>query len=341
MSDRIKFSLFKRRGIYYILYWQGGKQRWKSTGCKQKGDALKALTNLDKLTKERPPDKTLSQFIKDFFTYAEGNYSKGTVAIYRAALNRFLSLIGDCPVSSLTPQHADAYKVGRLQAISPVTVNIDLRTLRAAFNVAKRWRFIEHNPFTGIQLANPPEIPPSFFTRQDFQKLIDLVKENWLKEIIVFAALTGMRRGEIVNLRWREVDLTRKVIHIQSDPTFRTKHGKRRTIPLGDVAAHLLLSRHGRSVSEYVFTLNDRKIAEGWVSHKFKYYVYEARLNDDRLHFHSLRHTFASWLVQDGVSLYEVQKLLGHSSIAVTQVYSHLQPEQMHETVNRLKIEMN
>jgi integrase len=69
----------------------------------------------------------------------------------------------------------------------------------------------------------------------------------------------------------------------------------------------------------FVFTLNDRKIAEGWVSHKFRYYVYEARFNDDRLHSHSLRHTFTSWLVQDGVSLYEVQKLLGHSSIAVTE----------------------
>jgi site-specific recombinase XerD len=78
-----------------------------------------------------------------------------------------------------------------------------------------------------------------------------------------------------------------------------------------------------------------------WVSHKFKYYVYEARFSDDRLHFHSLRHTFASWLVQDGVSLYEVQKLLGHSSIAVTQVYSHLQPEQLHATVNRLKVGLN
>ncbi len=77
---------------------------------------------------------------------------------------------------------------------------------------------------------------------------------------------------------------------------------------------------------------------ESWVSHKFKYYVYALRLTDNRLHFHSLRHTFASWLVQDGVSLYSVQKLLGHSSNNVTQVYAHLQPEQLHSTVERLQI---
>jgi site-specific recombinase XerD len=69
--------------------------------------------------------------------------------------------------------------------------------------------------------------------------------------------------------------------------------------------------------------------------------VKEAKLENHRLHLHSLRHTFASWLVQDGVSLYEVQKLLGHSSIAVTEIYSHLQPEQLHETVNRLKVSLN
>jgi site-specific recombinase XerD len=62
---------------------------------------------------------------------------------------------------------------------------------------------------------------------------------------------------------------------------------------------------------------------------------------DERLHFHSLRHTFASWLVQDEVSLDEVQKLLGHSSIKVTDVYNHLQTEQLHSTVNRIEISLN
>ena len=76
------------------------------------------------------------------------------------------------------------------------------------------------------------------------------------------------------------------------------------------------------------------------VAKVFKKYAKKAALSE-QVHFHSLRHTFASWLVQDGVSLYAVQKRLGHSSISVTQVYSHLQPEQLHETVNRLKINVN
>ena len=90
-----------------------------------------------------------------------------------------------------------------------------------------------------------------------------------------------------------------------------------------------------------MFTLNGKKIYDEWITHAFKKAVVAARLEDGRIHFHSLRHTFASWLVQDGVSLYEVQKLLGHSSTRVTEVYSHLQPEMRHDTVNRIHVNLN
>ncbi len=178
-------------------------------------------------------------------------------------------------------------------------------------------RHIESNPFSNVQLVHTPELPPAFFTKEDFQKLILIIKENWLKEIVIFAVLTGMRRGEIINLRWQDVDLQRKLIQVKSNPTFKTKQGKRRTLPLSDV-----------------------KVKEGFVTHKFKEYVSVAGLND-KLHFHSLRHTFASWLVQDGVSIYEVQKLLGHSSVKVTEVYSHLAASELHNAVNKISIPLN
>ena len=81
-------------------------------------------------------------------------------------------------------------------------------------------------------------------------------------------------------------------------------------------------------------------MSESYASHRFKKAVRAAGV-DDRLHFHSTRHAFASWLVQAGVSLYEVQKLLGHSSPSVTKVYSHLQPEHLHGTVNKITVSMN
>lgn len=342
MSDPTRFYLFKRsNGYYYLLYVQDGRKRWKSTGAERKAGALKALSSFRDLIKRKPQSTSLARFVQEFLSFTRTNYAPPTVEIYQRALGGLMELFPGILLNALTPQHLDRYKSKRISEVSPVSVNIELRSLRSAMNVAVRWKMLETNPFSKMQQVRVAETQPPYLTKEDFQTLINLVKEPWLKQVIIFAVLTGMRRGEILNLRWDDVDLQRRVIRVQSHPDFKTKQGRRRVIPISDVVYGLLSSKWPRAVSELVFTLGNRRIMDDRVSRRFKHYVSEAKLRDGRLHFHSLRHTFASWLVQDGVSLYEVQKLLGHSSIAVTQVYSHLQPEQLHDTVNRLKVSMN
>jgi integrase len=252
----------------------------------------------------------------------------------------FRQINGDPYLSQLTARHLDTYKTWRLGKVKPVTANIEIRALRAALNSALRWKIVEANPFIDIRPIRVEETQPAFFSKSDFQKLMNVMADAWLKEISLFAVLTGMRQAEITNLRWENVDLNNRLIHIQSGASFKTKQGKCRTIPANAVVLALLQKRAGKTISDYVFTRGEMKIGESYLTHRFKYWVTEAGLGDE-LHFHSLRHTFASWLVQDGVSLYEVQKLLGHSSSKVTEIYSHLQPEQMHNTVNRIDIALN
>jgi site-specific recombinase XerD len=339
----VSYSLYKRsNGVFYIGFTEHGHRRWKSTGTSNKSDALKALTNLEKLLEKPVKQKLLSDFLSDFLSYAEVNFSSKTHQMYESSLNRFLKVIGNRPLSQITVKEADIYKTERLKkSLSGVSVNIELRTLKAAFNVALRWRELKTNPFQGIKQVKMPEQQPTYLSKEDFQKLILIIKENWLKELIIFAVLTGLRRGELVNLRWQDVDLKKRSLTIQSSLSFRTKYGKMRTIPLSEVAYQILLAKQNRAFGEYVFTLNGKRVMDTWISHKFKYYVYEAKLDNDKLHFHSLRHTFASWLVQDGVNIYEVQKLLGHSSIKVTEVYSHLASSELRNAVDRINLELN
>lgn len=329
-------------GIWY-LYYTGidGKTKRSSTRSRLKPDALKFLQTFKQSKQPRSKQVTLSAFTKDFLAFAQGNFSPRTVQFYDYSLKKLAATIGDISLPSITPMHYDMFKTERLKTMSAITVNIDLRTIRASFNTAVRWGLIETNPFSRQKLVPIPEATPLFFTKDDFRKLINSIKEEWLKEMVIFATLTGLRRGELVNLRWSEVDLDRKTISIQSSPTFKTKNGKKRIVPLNDTAYYILLSKQKSGPSTHVFTLNGKPVLDEWLSHKFKWYVYDCKFREDRLHFHSLRHTFASWLVQDGVSLYEVQKLLGHSNISVTQIYSHLQPELMHNTVNKLNFSLN
>lgn len=348
-------SIFKpSRSPHWYLQWtdKHGRRQQKSTRCKNKRDALQSLTHLKDFLKEKQTPISLSEFTSELLCYAEANFSEGTVGIYRATLELFSSLVGNIQLSSITPLHFDRYKTKRLKTLSrkapkdtaycikPVTVNLELRTLRAALNTACRWELIEKNPFANLKLCEVVEESPIFFTKDDFQKLINNVKEGWLKEIIVFATLTGMRRGELANLRWSDVDFPKRILTIQNSATFRTKNGKKRIVPLNDTALYILQSKANKNLSELVFTLNDKKIYPDWMSSKLKKYVVGLGLQR-QLHFHSLRHTFASWLVQDGVSLFIVSKLLGHSDTKTTEVYSHLQPVLMHDTVNKIQISYN
>ena len=88
-----------------------------------------------------------------------------------------------------------------------------------------------------------------------------------------------------------------------------------------------------------MFHFNQRKGSRSYIDHKFSDYRRAAGLQED-VTFHSLRHTFATWLVQRGVSIFEVQKLLGHSDIKVTQIYSHLAASELHWAVNRINVDV-
>lgn len=333
--------LFKRsNGIWYIHFKENERSRWKSTGTKSKSDALQKLTTFEKLVENKPQNRSLSQFVTDFLSYARVNRSPATVEIFKRCLNHLRTIAGDgCSISSLTAEHADKFKSKRLQGnVSPQTVNLEMRALRAIMNIALRWTLIKENPFSRIQLCKIPETSPKFLSRDDFKKLFDIVEEIWLKEIIVFAILTGLRRAEITNLKWTNVDFTRKVISIESSPTFMVKSGKKRIVPMNEMVFQILESKYKERRTEYVFALNDKKIMDDWITRLFKWYVRKACL-DDKLKFHSLRASFASWLVMDGVPIYAVSKLLGHSDVTITQKhYAHLAPENLHDEVNRISI---
>jgi integrase len=213
-----------------------------------------------------------------------------------------------------------------------------MRALRAIMNVALRWTLIKENPFSRVQLCKIPKTTPKFLSRNDFKKLIDIVEELWLKEIIIFAILTGLRRAEITNLKWTNVDFTRKVISIESNQTFIVKSGRKRVVPLNEMVFQMLESKYQGKRTELVFALIDKKIMDDWVTRLFKWYVRKACL-DDKLKFHSLRASFASWFVMDGVPIYAVSKLLGHSEVSITQKhYAYLAPENLHNEINRISI---
>jgi integrase len=217
-----------------------------------------------------------------------------------------------------------------------------LRALRAAFERARvTFDLIEKNPLSKVKQIRTPDKRAAYLTVDDIQRLLSsMCREKWLRDIVVFVCNTGLRLGELINLRWENVDLRNKVIRIESDEQYRVKMGKSRIIPLNQKTAYRILKEKSidKKNSVYVFTSKKgAKVNPFFLSKKFKHYVRLAGLGEE-IHFHSLRHTFASLLAQSAVPLYDIKELLGHSQISVTEKYSHLSTESMRRAVEQVPV---
>lgn len=149
---------------------------------------------------------------------------------------------------------------------------------------------------------------------------------------------TGLRLNEICNARWSWVDLDSGFLTVRNSDSFRTKSGSERAIPIAGEARRVLeaLARRRKDKADgFIFTNPEGgKLDGAYVSKRFRHYRSEAGL-PKAIHFHSLRHTCASWLVMRGVSLSVVQVMLGHSSIQITQRYAHLAPKTFKNEIER------
>ena len=173
-----------------------------------------------------------------------------------------------------------------------------------------------------------------YLTEEEVQRLCKAVKESenpLLEPIISMLLLTGARKSEVLNAKWEDVDLERKRWRIPY-----TKSGKPRTVPLSESALEVLRSVPRMEGSEYIFPspLTGKpfnSIYNSWNNARKK-----AGLEDVKIH--SLRHSFASFLVNAGRNLYEVGKLLGHTQMRTTMRYSHLADETLAEAVNTVPL---
>ena len=181
---------------------------------------------------------TLTEFQKLFLESM--TLSEGTLALYDVAFKNMIKIAGDLNIEQLTALHWEKYKKGRSAEVSPVTTNIELRCLRASMNRAVDWKLLAINPFFRQKLCPVPESVPTFFSVDNFQLLLLAIPDLWFRLIVIVAVLTGMRRAEITNLRWGDIDFTQNTIRIQSNGDFKTKAGKRRVIPAGGTVMDIL-----------------------------------------------------------------------------------------------------
>jgi len=326
-------GLFKKGRNYYIDYYlPNGRRRREMIGPSKK----RAMLVLDKRRVEIAEGKFFDAkkeekipFGKMAMEYLEV-YSKPNKRSSRRdeiSVKHLVSFFGGNNLQEITPLDAEKYKQKRINEVLPNTVNRELACLKHIFSKAKEWGKIKENPISSVKLFRVDDRRVRYLKKEEIAKLAESCSD-YLRPIVIFALNTGMRKGEILNLKWTDIDLSNRVISL-----VQTKNREIREIPINDTVLEILIRLRKNSKVSYVFCKKDGNPYKD-IRGGFQSALRKAGIKDFR--FHDLRHTFASHLVMASVDLKTVQELLGHKTFQMTLRYSHLSRDHKRRAINTL-----
>ncbi|MCK9210441.1 MAG: site-specific integrase [Ignavibacteriaceae bacterium] len=329
----------RTNGIYYVYFLQqNGKRTCATTHTRIKAEALKFVTNFEKEMEERKRNKlipvSLSDFKKEYLVHSQTIHTKNTSKVIRVSFKFFESYFRKITLPELNKSNLTDYFQNRISTASIYQARIDRINLSSAFSYAVDKKYLASNPMKEIKPFKIPEKQPLFFSEAEFQILLNATIDKDLKDLFIVAVNTGLRQMEILTLTWQQINFRQNMIMLDNQQHL-SKSKKSSSVPLNLTALQILTERELHKTSEYVFTYHNKQMQPDFVSHQFKQIVRSARLNDS-FSFHTLRHTFASWLVQRNVPIQQVQQLLRHADLKTSLIYAHLRNDNLSTSVNLL-----
>ena len=215
----------------------------------------------------------------------------------------------------------------------PATISRYLGSLSICFSYAVKLGWVSDNPVIKVEKPRLKNERVRFLTAEESKNLLTACKDSDYKQlyaIVVLALSTGARKGEIMALRWKDIDLGQKVMRLEE-----TKNGDRRSIPLSSLALSVILDlrKIRRIDSQLLFPREDGLKAFDFRKHWNKA-VKTAKLTDFK--FHDLRHTAASNLAMSGASLLEIAEILGHRQMKMVRRYAHLTQQHTANVLERM-----
>jgi len=334
-------NLFYKDGKWWLNYRIDSKRYRRSTGTADRKLASIKLKDLEvRLFKgESVEDKSpytgtsLPDFFRRFVEYSKNAYSPQHLQsdLSRIQILRdFFARKGVNDIRSISPGIYEEFDTVVLKGRKPKTKKNYILLLKTMLNYAVKWGLVDKNPLAGVK---PPKVVKTFhfFSKDEISKIIENADEP-LRTAIVLLVNTGLRREELFNLRWRDVDLGAKKLRVWPYDGFVPKGKRPRSIPLNKTVIGVLkeLRRQDRD-SEYVFRPYNSMYP---LYMRFKSLLGQLNL-EGRLH--DLRHTFASHLAMAGVPIPVISELLGHTDITTTMIYAHLAPDQHTAAVEKLQ----
>lgn len=331
----------ERSKVWWLSYSFRGRQVRKSTGTTSKKIAdtiyFKVKTQIAEgayLESTRGKNKTFvdmaERYLKEVTPDKKPNTQRDD-KFYAKTLTKFF---GKFYLNEITPDLITQYLLKRKKKVGPSSINRELAFLSASFNKAfKLWGWSRGNPVCMIKREKERK-RVKYFSESEFSGIFECLTE-WVRPLVLLAKNTGLRKSNVVNLKWSEVNLKDRLIILEGEVM---KNSECLGVPLNNIAWKVIKGqlRVRQLQSPYVFCKKNREPYTGWgVYQAFKKGCVDAGYPDFR--FHDLRHDFCSKLVQSGIDLYTVKELAGHKDITTTQRYAHLNRGKLKEAVSVLE----
>jgi integrase len=288
---------------------------------------------------EAPPEIDRRRRFRDAAElWLKGRSRSRSIAHYEGQFDRHIfPVLGDLPLTSITLEALEAMQEQLLnepnrqgEMLAPRTVRHLMQTAGGVLRFAWKRKFIAHNPAAGLELVQFADRAYNWIrTRAEQERLLAAARDPFRSMLAVYL-LTGLRRDELIFLRWDDVDLETRIVTVQRGRKGPTKGGKFRYVPVNDALLPVL--RRWRMLSGDVGGLvfpgrAGSARASSAVTQAFKETALRAKLDPD-IRLHDLRHTYASHFVRDGGDIFRLSKYLGHASVTITErYYAHLAPD--------------
>ncbi len=334
-------GLYRRKGspLWQMCFFVNGKKVRMSTKTTSKKSAQKIFEKVKGQVAEgsfklepdfqMPFEKLVEEFIEKHSKVEKSDY-RLDVTLSKPLIEYF----GQKPIDKITLLDLKEWRKWRVEhvtrrgtKIKKSSVNREMALLKTLFNMAVEWNWLSESPARKLKPLRGESKRMRFLTNAEISRLLSCAVD-YLKPIIIAAISTGMRRGELLNLKWKEVDLEHGFIRV-----LKSKNHESRDIPVNRFLSEQFESlEQSREPGGYVFCHENGDKRFG-IGPMFRKACAEAGIEDFR--FHDLRHTAASLFASRGCDIVTLQHLLGHKSILMTQRYAHLLPDR-HEKTRRI-----
>lgn len=257
-------------------------------------------------------------------------------SIYRVHLKE---VFGNKRLNQITRQQIQSFHTALKESgLAAATCNHSVKLLKHSLNLAIDWDMLDTNPAARVPLYFEDNKRENYLSNEQLEKLLAVLRNDpthMASRIALFLLSTGCRLNEALSAKWSDVDLVKRVFVVSAS---NSKSKKLRSVPLNDSAIDVLNQIGTEGKLEFVFT--NKLTGKPMTSINRTWFRLRNRAGLPHLRIHDLRHMYASFLVNDGRTLYEVQQILGHSDPKVTMRYAHLSTKALLDAANSASVAM-